>query len=137
MPRAIVAINPPSARAAKDATKTIPIVMRSTDDPVMTGLVASRARPGGNITGLTSISTELHGKRLELLKDVVRRTHVVAVIHNPTALDASQRWKELEAAGRALQCYYRAMSYHPAISKARFEPQRKTTLMLSSRFETP
>jgi ABC-type uncharacterized transport system substrate-binding protein len=99
----IVAINPPSARAAKDVTKTIPIVMRSTDDPVMTGLVASLARPGGNITGLTSISTELHGKRLELLKDVLRRTHVVAVIHNPTAPDASQRWKELEAAGRALQ----------------------------------
>ena len=98
----IIAINPPAAHAAKNATKTIPIVMRSTDDPVTTGLVASLARPGGNITGLTSISTELHGKRLELLKEVVARTHVVAVIRNPTARDATLKWKEVEAAARAL-----------------------------------
>lgn len=98
----VVAINPPSARAAKNATNTIPIVIRSTDDPVTTGLVASLARPGGNITGLTSISTELHGKRLELLKEVVPRAHVVAVIRNPTGRGAVQRWKEVEAAGRVL-----------------------------------
>jgi len=98
----VVAINPPSAHAAKNATNTIPIVMRSTDDPVTTGLVASLARPGGNITGLTSISTELHGKRLELLKEVVPRAHVVAVIRNPTGRDAIHRWKEVEAAGRVL-----------------------------------
>ncbi|MGE5216376.1 MAG: ABC transporter substrate-binding protein [Chloroflexota bacterium] len=98
----IVAINPPSAHAAKNTTKTIPIVMRSTDDPVATGLVASLARPGGNITGLTSISTELHGKRLELLKEVVPQARVVAVIRNPTGRDATPKWKEVEAAGRAL-----------------------------------
>jgi putative ABC transport system substrate-binding protein len=99
----VVAINPPSAHAAKNATNTIPIVMRSTDDPVTTGLVASLARPGGNITGLTSISTELHGKRLELLKEVVARARVVAVIRNPTARDATLKWKEVEAAARALR----------------------------------
>ena len=98
----IVAINPPSAHAAKNATETIPIVMRSTDDPVTTGLVASLARPGGNITGLTSISRELDGKRLELIKEVVLRARVVAVVRNPTAPDAPHRWKEVETAGRAL-----------------------------------
>jgi ABC-type uncharacterized transport system substrate-binding protein len=98
----IVALNPPSASAAKNATKTIPVVMRSTDDPVTTGLVASLARPGGNITGLTSISTELIGKRLELLKEVVARAHVVAVLRNPTTRDAVLKWQETAAAGLAL-----------------------------------
>src|SRR5258706_10097282 len=63
----IVALSPPSAHAAKNATKTIPIVMRSTDDPVRTGLIASLARPGGDITGLASIPIVLIGKRLEIL----------------------------------------------------------------------
>jgi putative ABC transport system substrate-binding protein len=98
----LVAINPPSAHAAKNATKTIPIVIRSTDDPVTTGLVASLARPGGNITGVTSISAELHGKRLELLKEVVPEAHVVAVVRNPADRDATHKWKEVEAAGRVL-----------------------------------
>jgi ABC-type uncharacterized transport system substrate-binding protein len=98
----IVALNPPSARAAKNATKTIPIVMRSTDDPVTTGLVASLARPGGNITGLTSISTELIGKRLEILKEAVSQAHLIAVLRNPTAPDAALKWNEAEVAGRAL-----------------------------------
>ena len=99
----IVALNPPSARAAKNATKTIPIVMRSTDDPVTSGLVDSLARPGGNITGLTSISTDLIGKRLEILKEAVPRTSRVAVLRNPTAPDAALKWQEAETAGRALK----------------------------------
>ena len=99
----IVALNPPSARAAKNATKTIPIVMRSTDDPVTTGLVESLARPGGNITGLTSMATDLIGKRLEILKEAIPRTSQVAVLRNPTVPDAPIKWQEVETAGRALK----------------------------------
>jgi len=98
----IVALNPPAARAAKIATKTIPIVMRSSDDPVRTGLITSLARPGGNITGLTSISTDLIGKRLELLNEAVPQAHVVAVLRNSTAPDADVRLRETEASGRPL-----------------------------------
>ena len=99
----IVALNPPSARAAKNATKTIPIVMRSTDDPVTTGLVESLARPGGNVTGVTSMATDLIGKRLEILKEAIPRISRVAVLRNPTALDASLKWQEVETAARALK----------------------------------
>ena len=105
----IVALSPPSAHAAKNATKTIPIVMRSTDDPVRTGLIASLARPGGNITGLTSISTELIGKRLEILKESVPKAHVIAVLRNPTAPDADLKWKETETAGRALGLQFQSV----------------------------
>ena len=99
----IVALTPPAARAAKNATKTIPIVMRSTDDPVASGLVDSLARPGGNVTGLTSISTDLIGKRLEILKESVTAARRVAVLRNPTAPDAALKWQEVETAGRALK----------------------------------
>ena len=75
----IVALSPPAARAAMKATKTIPIIIRSTGDPVQAGFVTSLARPGGNITGMTSISSELYGKRLELLKEVTPRLSRVAV----------------------------------------------------------
>ena len=99
----IVALNPPSAQAAKNATTTIPIVMRSTDDPVTTGLVESLARPGGNVTGLTSMATDLIGKRLEILKEAVARTSRVAVLRNPTAADASLKWQEVQTAARLLK----------------------------------
>jgi putative ABC transport system substrate-binding protein len=66
----IVALEPPAAYAAAKATTRIPIVMRSTGDPVQEGLVASIARPGGNVTGLSSESSELYGKRLEFLKEL-------------------------------------------------------------------
>jgi len=99
----IVALAPPVAWAAKNATKTIPIVMRSTDDPVATGLVDSLARPGGNVTGLTSISTDLTGKRLEILQEAVPRTSRVAVLRNPDAPDAAVKWREVETVGRALK----------------------------------
>src|SRR6266481_209229 len=67
-------------RAAKQATKAIPIVMVTLDDPVATGIVDSLARPGGNITGLTRLSRELSGKRLELLKEAVPRMSRVGVL---------------------------------------------------------
>ena len=66
----------PAILAAKQATKTIPIIMVTTQDPVTTGLVASLARPGGNVTGLTLLTRELSGKRLELLKEVVPKLRV-------------------------------------------------------------
>jgi ABC-type uncharacterized transport system substrate-binding protein len=96
----IVALDPPAARAAKNATKTIPIVIRSTADPVQTGFVSSLARPGGNITGMTSISTELYGKRLELLKEVIPRLSRVAVLRNPDRSNSD--FKEMQSTARAL-----------------------------------
>ena len=91
-------------QAAKNATKTIPIVITGTGgDPVAAGLVESLARPGGNITGVTNLSAELGGKRLELLKEVVPKVARVAVIYNPTNPASVREVKEdLPVAARAL-----------------------------------
>jgi putative ABC transport system substrate-binding protein len=86
--------------AVQRATKTIPVVMAVSGDPVASGFVASLARPGGNITGLTIISPELSGKRLELLKEVVPRLSRVGVLRAPKAHGPA--WKEVEPAGRTL-----------------------------------
>jgi putative ABC transport system substrate-binding protein len=90
------------AQAAQKATRTIPIVMASPADPVGTGLVASLARPGGNITGLTSISPELAGKRLELLKEVVPKLSKVAVLWNPQGRISTLSWNEIQRPAREL-----------------------------------
>ena len=80
----VVAGGDPAIRAAKNATKTIPIVMAGPgSDPVEAGLVESLARPGGNVTGLTILSRELGGKRLELLKEAVPKLARVAVLYDP------------------------------------------------------
>src|ERR1700747_1287425 len=76
----IVASGTPQALAAKKATTTIPIVMTSAGDPVGAGLVASLGRPGGNITGLSSLGTELNSKRLEILKDAIPRLSRVGLL---------------------------------------------------------
>ena len=94
----IIALNPPSAQAVKNATKTIPVVMRSTDDPVESGLVASLARPGGNITGLASMSTELNGKRLEILKEAVPRISQLAVLRRVSGQNAKAQELEMDCA---------------------------------------
>lgn len=81
----IIAATEPAVEAAKKATKRIPIVMVSTADPISSGFVASLARPGGNITGLTKLSTELSGQRLQLLKEMVPGLSRVALLHFPSS----------------------------------------------------
>ena len=94
----------PAIRAAKNATKTIPIVMAGPgSDPVEAGLVESLARPGGNVTGLTNLTRELGGKRLELLKEAVPKVARVAVLYDPANPPSVLEVKEvLPVAARAL-----------------------------------
>jgi ABC-type uncharacterized transport system substrate-binding protein len=95
---------PPAIRAAKQATKTIPIVMVVPTDPVATGLVDSLARPGGNVTGLTRLTRELSGKRLELLKEIIPRISRVGVLWDSANEPAlATAFKEHEAAAHALK----------------------------------
>ena len=98
----IVTAGPQSTRAAKEATTTIPIVMALDNDPVGNGFVASLARPGGNITGLSTLSPEISGKQLELLKEIVPRLSRVAVLGNSTHPGNAQALKETELAAGAL-----------------------------------
>jgi putative ABC transport system substrate-binding protein len=91
-----------ATRAAQKATSTIPIVGAASPDPVRTGLVASLARPGGNVTGLSVQSPELSGKRLELLKEAVPQAARVAVLFNPANISSAERWKEMEVARQSL-----------------------------------
>jgi putative tryptophan/tyrosine transport system substrate-binding protein len=92
----------PSTLALRDATKTIPIVFLDVTDPVASGLVHSLARPGGNITGFTSIESVLAGKRLELLKETVSKLLRVAVLWDPQNPGAQQEWKASQVAARDL-----------------------------------
>ena len=92
-----------STRPAKEAAGATPIVMAYEADPVGSGLVTSLARPGGNITGLTSSVGELNGKRLELLKEAIPKLSRVAVIRNPGMPNAAQALKEVEAVAQSLR----------------------------------
>jgi len=92
-----------AAEAAKNVIKTVPVVMTFGADAVRRGIVASLARPGGNITGLTSIGSELNGKRLELLKEVVPKLSLVGFLWSPIDPDAGHSLKEMEPAARALR----------------------------------
>ena len=98
----IVAGGTPAPLAAKHATRTIPIVMGGAGDPVGTGLVASLARPGGNVTGLSTLTPELGRKRLQLLKEVVPGVSRVAVLWNAANPYAVLNMRETEAAARTL-----------------------------------
>jgi putative ABC transport system substrate-binding protein len=98
----ILATSNPAALAAKSATKTIPIVFLGAGDPVALGLVDSLARPGENITGITSIAEVLAGKRLEILKETLPKLSRVAVLWDPRAPESSQQWKESQLAAREL-----------------------------------
>jgi putative ABC transport system substrate-binding protein len=96
----IVIRGTPAARAAKHVTGTIPVVMATMGDPH--ALVASFAHPGGNITGVTTYSTELIGKRIELLKELVPRLSRVALLHNMGNPAAPPEWAETNTAARSL-----------------------------------
>src|SRR2546426_3092891 len=98
----LIVTTTPAALAAKHATQTIPIVMTAAIDPVGAGLVASLARPGGNLTGLSSLGPELSGKRLELLQEVVPGLTRVAVLWNAANPANAAAWQETQAAARAL-----------------------------------
>lgn len=98
----IVTAGPSATRAAKQATTTIPIVMAQDSDPVASGLVASLARPGGSITGLSRLSPELSGKQLELLKETVPTLSQLAVFENSTQPGNRQSLNEVELAAGAL-----------------------------------
>ena len=97
----IVTGGAPATLSAKDATRTIPIVMASDADPVGSGIVASLARPGGNITGFSTLATEIGGKRLELLKEIVPKLSQLAVFGTSTYPGNAQALKELEVAAGA------------------------------------
>jgi putative ABC transport system substrate-binding protein len=98
----IVSSGPTLTNILKEATTTIPIVMGYHTDPVGTGLVASLARPGGNITGLSVLSPELGGKRLEILKEVVPKLSRVAVVGSSTLPGNAEMLRETELAAGAL-----------------------------------
>jgi putative ABC transport system substrate-binding protein len=98
----IVTRGTPAALAARDATSNIPVVMASTGDPVGVGLVASLARPGGNITGLSSFSTELAGKRIELVKELLPGISRVGLLANMSNPALSLSWEETKRVAREL-----------------------------------
>ncbi len=99
----IVTAGTPATQAVKKATTSVPLVMVAVGDPVGTGIVASLKRPGGNITGLTSIADETQGKRLELLREVLPGVSLVAVLSNPENQSAAGVIKENRTAAQVLR----------------------------------
>jgi putative tryptophan/tyrosine transport system substrate-binding protein len=110
----IIAPNTPAAVAAKNATKTIPIVFIDVTDPIAAGLVDSLPRPGGNITGFTTIASVLAGKRLELLKETIPKLSRVAVLWNPQDSSSAQSWKESQLPARELGLQLHSMEVSSA-----------------------
>jgi putative ABC transport system substrate-binding protein len=106
----IAATNTPSAPVAKSVTSTIPIVFAVSDDPVKLGLVASLARPGGNLTGINFFNSELATKRLELLHSLVPAAVRVAVLVNPGRPTAETTVKEVEVAARSMGLHVRILN---------------------------
>ena len=121
----LVAPDPPSAAAAKAATAAIPIVMRSSNDPVEAGLVASLSRPGGNVTGVYSIYDELTAKRLSILKEALPSLALVGVLWTSRRAGAARNWREADRAAQALGARLHSMdvgdaaALEPAFAAAR------------------
>src|SRR5262245_21382936 len=114
----IVASGGPAARSAKDATKTIPIIFAASFEPVEAGIVDSIARPGGNMTGMSWLSFELVGKRLELLKEAVPRVSRVAILSNPQHPGEQRELRETQSAARAMGM---TLDYYQTRTKTEFE----------------
>ena len=110
----LVASSTTEALAFKKATRAIPIVFVVSSDPIADGLVDSLARPGGNLTGVTTIASVLAGKRLELLKETVPNLSHVAVLWNPRDPGSAQQWKESQLAGRELGLQLHSMELSSA-----------------------
>ena len=108
----ILTIGYPAALAAKQRTRTIPIVVIQAGDPVASGLVASFARPGGNLTGLSEVADELSAKRLELLKEAVPRMRTVAMLWNADDLAMSLRYRSANAEARRLGITVQPLGVH-------------------------
>ena len=133
----IVTAAPSSTRAAKAATSTIPIVMAFDNDPIGNGFVASLARPGGNITGLSSLAPKISGKQLELLKEIVPGLAQVAVLGTATLPSYAQLSTELELAAGALGVQLQRLDVlGPEDFETRFraarEPRADAVLVLAS-----
>ena len=99
----LVTAGTPASLAVKKAASSIPLVMIAVGDPIGTGLIASLAHPGGNITGLTSIAADLEGKRLELLREVIPKLSHIAVLWNPASPFQVVSEKELQAAAQVMR----------------------------------
>jgi putative ABC transport system substrate-binding protein len=110
----IIGQGTPAAQAAKNVTTTIPIVMIGITDPVATGLVASLARPGGNITGLSNMNAEYAGKRLELLKDTNPKVSRIAVLWSSANSGTALNFKETQAAAQKLRLQLQSLDVHSA-----------------------
>jgi putative ABC transport system substrate-binding protein len=105
----IVTSSAPAIQAVKNTTRTIPIVMGAAADPVGTGLVASLARPGGNVTGLSMRSTEIIGKRLELIREVVPKARRVGILWNPTNPSHLTSLRDSQIAAQAMGLHFQAV----------------------------
>ena len=110
----IVAAGDPAIYAARRATSTIPIVMVAAGDPVGAGLVASLARPGANVTGMTFLSTELAAKRLEILKEIVPTVSRVAVLWNPDNPGGTHEFEAIQAAARIMRLTLQSLEVRTA-----------------------
>ena len=100
----LIAVDPTSVRAAKQATKNVPIVMVTNQDPVATGLVDDLARPSGNVTGIARLTRDLSGKRLEILKEIIPSISRVGVLWvRPTALGIGTAFQSYEPTAEALK----------------------------------
>jgi putative ABC transport system substrate-binding protein len=124
----IVTWGTPATLAAKQATTTIPIVMASAGDPVMSGLVSSLAHPGGNVTGLTVLGPGLAAKRLELLKEAVPNLSRVAFLWNPANPDQRASFNEVQAGARAL-----GVTLHSVEARNREDLEQALAAMKQSR----
>src|SRR5437870_5294402 len=131
---AIVTGDTPAVQAAKNATSTIPIVMGNVADPVTVGLVASLARPGGNITGLSTLAPDLDGKRLELLKEILPKLARVGFIWDPTNSAMRLRFKEVQGAAQVLEITLQSLEVrNPQELESAFEAvirERPSALMV-------